>query len=458
MKRKRSKSDSVGSVKLTDAASILRDVEQHATACFESLGTSCATLRVHRSGALCGVATCDEDEMRWYTTLQALISAYDIDRSDDRFCNGEYNAVYFPEDGDGFPTITDECGDEVPHCQLVIRLTRPEVELRRYKQLSVMSREMAHTLIASANGVAPECFAAFLYAGAHTKAAERRDLHTLRAAHAQKDMDVRYGSFYVMRRMSADFDNVLQRIISKSHPQGARPPSVGDVATVALKPLIRMSALGMLHFDIKPANITVDQGFHGFIIDFDAFMCSCMKSDTRNDGVFVWEGHLLMHVALLLAHVRRFQPVQVADVWARSMRNILLELCEKTRSVGWLYAARASSRPFSEECADSPEAATRRFEAIVTCYFESSRNSRSQGAPFRLRKDSNAPPLISQLVRYGLTGSTTGADVLLSKALSGGCSLRPGQSRAPQEPCQRQSGAKEVVDKARSAHNRRGDD
>ena len=225
--------------------------------------------------------------------------------------------------------------------------------------------------------------------------------------------------------MQGDFDQVLNDRIEKIHGSctnaqqcARRVRRTGFCAAVkTLSSALQLSLIGMLHFDIKLGNLTWDRSTTDVrVIDVDPFMCT--RVHLYPD--WSWKDSLLVHVAILLAHVRRYRVPDVANGWVRATRRVLLELCAECTQHTWLFRARARAREYTEECADTPESAIRVFESVVHAYFSANDDrdrSHVPGPLFLPRRGPSASPLIVQLVRYGLTGSTTGSDAELSAAL-----------------------------------------
>ena len=136
------------------------------------------------------------------------------------------------------------------------------------------------------------------------------------------------------------------------------------------------------------------------------------------DGAWGWEGHLLMNLVLLSAHVRCYRHPALAEGWASAIRNLVIELCVHSRGETWLYAARADSkRKFKELVIQDAQTQRKCFEMITSCYFENPKGA--VVTPFKSKAGKAAPPLIHQMVRFCLHGSIERVDGPLDRALGG---------------------------------------
>jgi hypothetical protein len=369
-----------------------------------------ATTHVFASDVEAGVCVWDEGAggyarpSGWRALLGVLYAAFDAFQAKNpdavTTITGEYNAVFKPDAEDallpeGLLALLGASAET-----LVVRVTRPDLAERgngvrhvRFKPLAPMVRELSHTLHAAANDIAPRVRAALLFPAS--------------VRHGKQ----LYGALYVCERAERDAHTLADEYVATGRLEAELCDGGAQLARRVLQLLHHQSALGALSADVKPSNIVFDGRGRARAIDFDGAMYSLMH---EGDG---WAAHLLANLALATAHVRAFQNAWVAHGWAEALRSLVLELVVATRLLGggaqWLLAARAAPRGFVELEGDSCVEATQRFEFVVHAYFADAKKMR---VPFQTRREARAPPLIEQLVCFGLYGHTQG-DAALDRAM-----------------------------------------
>lgn len=351
-----------------------------------------------------------------WTGLVETLNRQFISRDKPDWCddvlNGEYNVVFKPNSLAGDRLRLPPLPEGVRAEDVVLRMTRPDVgktdsgsDFYRYKRHRNIARELYYTAHAAVNGYGPVVHAAVLFPSVVVEGLRgKRQL---------------YGSLYVMSRATADLNTLINQrsdAIRKTtnNPQllAEHMKKTGQRVAAAIFPAIfRQSKLGCLNFDTKPANL-VFVNRTPLSIDFDAAMFSIVPPG--NDG---WEGHLLMNLLLLTAHVRTFRHPAFADGWASCVRNLLIELLVRARGREWLQNAQAVTTDFREIHRDTPDAATTRLEMMASAYFVDPPSIKGHTTVFRPSADRNPPPLVHQLARFGLHGSVRRNDAPLESAL-----------------------------------------
>jgi hypothetical protein len=175
--------------------------------------------------------------------------------------------------------------------------------------------------------------------------------------------------------------------------------------------LCRQAKLGALSFDAKPANYVAGSDAKPYAIDFDASMYAVTRDTSE------WAAALLLLIALLTAHVRLYSVPALAEGWAQALRPLILELCKPARVARWMFDAQLCKRAFQEIIGDDDVASRKRLEMMTHVYFVKA--AKTHGAAFRPLPGPLAPPLIEQLLRYCLHGTTAMQDNELGCAL--GC-------------------------------------
>lgn len=338
--------------------------------------------------------------MRWiedrYTRAAQAGCTRGVDDDVVQIKHGEYNLVATlkrPEallaEGIELPALDYE--------RVVLRLTRPDgservspkqvkYALMRYKRRAIMQRELYFQLHASCNGVGLPCEAAFLYPGSL----------------AHDDGTQLYGGFYVLQKAYKDMNKLIEEHTDRVDALPSPSQRVAEqrlaghrLAARAVQLVHHASALGLVAADIKPGNIVFDDAGAAFIIDFDGCMNSIMRSGSS------YAPHVLHNMALLTAHVRGFREHALADGWAAAVKPLMLDLVAVSRGCKWLGEARPGNRAYAELPNDLEKTCACRVEFVSTSYF-----LRARMAAFNFVMGAKAPPLIVQLVRYGLFGGT----------------------------------------------------
>ena len=326
--------------------------------------------------------------------------AGDIDDELVRIKHGEYNLVAQIKD----PDALRRDGVVMPpldYDEVVVRLTRPDgaervsdthgrYRLTRYKSRTVMQRELYFQLFASCNGIGLRCEAAFIYPGAvaHDSGAQM------------------YGGLYVLQRAHRDMNKLIEEhsgrvagMASEVARQNEQRLAGKRLAARTVQLLHHASALGLVAADVKPGNIVFDSAGAAYIIDFDGCMNTIMRSGTT------YAPHVLHNLTLLTAHVRGFRETLLAEGWAAAVKPLMFDLVAASRGCRWLADAAPGNKPYAELPDDLEQSCSRRVEFVATSYF-----LRAKMANFRFLLGSKAPPLIVQLVRFGLFGATGGLE------------------------------------------------
>lgn len=327
--------------------------------------------------------------------MKALEDGRSNDIDDDliQIKHGEYNLVATIKQ----PNKLRELGVELPDMdyeRVVLRITRPDggetngktLSMMRYKRRSVIQRELYFQLHASCNGIGLPCEAAFLYPGSI----------------AHSDGTQLYGGFYVLQKAYKDMNRLIQEhterleAMPSANQRDAEQRLAGQrLAARTLKLVNHASALGLVAADMKPGNIVFDESGTAFIIDFDGCMNTIMHPGTS------YAPHVLHNMTLLTAHVRGFREPTLADGWADAIKPLMIDLVAASRGCKWLGDAKPGKKAYAELPNDLEQTCTHRIEFVSTSYF-----LRSRMAPFNFVLGENAPPLIVQLVRFGLFGVT----------------------------------------------------
>ena len=134
-------------------------------------------------------------------------------------------------------------------------------------------------------------------------------------------------------------------------------------------------------------------------------MFSIRDDDGDGDGDGPeWEDCMLMNLLLLSAHIRCFRPSMLAEGGALAVRPLLIELCRFARGAKWLFDARVVQVRFKELSGNSENVSRKRLEMICSNYFVGLK--KGAVSPFRAKTHDQAPPLVHQLARYCLHGTT----------------------------------------------------
>lgn len=342
--------------------------------------------------------------MRWIEEryMRALSKGCHDEIDDDvvQIKHGEYNLVATIKQPD---RLLAE-GVELPpldYERVVVRLTRPDgakrvssaygsYMLMRYKRCAIMQRELYFQLHASCNGVGLRCEAAFLYPG------------TL----AHDDGTQLYGGVYVLQKAYKDMNKLIEEHTDRLDALPSPSQRVAEqrlagqrLAARAVQLIHHASALGLVAADVKPGNIVFDESGTPFFIDFDGCMNSIIQSGPS------YAPHVLHNLSLLTAHVRGFREPTLAEGWATSVEPLMLDLVAASRGCKWIGDAKPGNKPYAELPNDLEQTCSRRVEFVTTSYF-----LRSKMAAFKFIVGANAPPLIVQLVRFGLFGVTGSTD------------------------------------------------
>jgi len=398
----------------------------------ETTITSLATMRVLYADDKHGMGMWGDASGRWATPqgwwpiIENLNKAFTYyGQSDKGIVMGEYNAVFVDcvsHYCDWLPSFKDPEGNTIPLDDLVFRITRPDVEhdgtkgapcRHRYKTLREQADEMYYSLHGAANGYAIPCVAAMIFTGpkVHRKG---------------KSLQL-YGSIYVLKKAPVTFTNVLDD--HSKHVAKHKGLSIGSqelslalvkgarkVAMRLLPVLVKQARLGGLYFDCKPANTLFVEGAAVYLSDFDASMYAILRDDGSN-----WECHLLVSLLLMGAHIRCFQPRGVGDGWAAAMRTLMLDLVVSARAAHWLFEARVVDRSFVPGRINTTAEAKSRLEMMVYAYFcDESRVQHFKVHP-RLSSGPNSKPMVSQLLKFVLTGSSVSRDEAVCTALGEVC-------------------------------------
>ena len=383
--------------------------------------TSLATMRVLYSDAKHGVGLWGEESDRWarpdgwWPVIESLNRAFTYyGHKDKNIVMGEYNAVFIDcvtKYCDWLPSMVDPEGTALPLDDLVFRITRPDAEhdgtegapcRHRYKTLREQADEMYYSLHGAANGYAIPCIAALIFTGPKV----RRKGKSLQL----------YGSLYVLKKAPVTLNNVLDdhvkhistvkqlpmhsSTLSEALVKGAR-----KVALRVLPVLVKQARLGGLYFDCKPSNTLFVEGAHVYLADFDAAMYAIMCNRES-----CWEAHLLVSLLLMGTHIRCYQNAGLGQGWAIAMRMLMLDLVVSARSASWLFTARICECGFVPSRIETPDDARGRLEMMVYAYFcDPVRTSHLKQNP-RFGTSLSSKPLVSQLLKFVLTGSCVSRD------------------------------------------------
>lgn len=388
---------------------------------------SLATMRVLYADATHGMGMWAEGSKRyarpdgWWPTIEELNRGYTYyGQTDKNIMMGEYNAVFINNATTyctDLPTLLDPDGVAYDLDDLVLRITRPDVEVEtgetvcrhRYKTLQEQADELYYTLHGAANGYAVPCIAAMIFAG--PKVRRKGKLLQL------------YGSLYVLKKAPVTLTNVLEDHVKHvASSKGFASNSVElaphlhrgarKCALRVLPVLVRQAMLGGLYFDCKPANTLFVDGSNIYLSDFDASMYSIMRTDGTS-----WEAHLLVSLLLLSTHIRCYHPRGIGEGWGQAFKYLLLDLSVAARTSTWLMNARVRRCTFVPSRVSTVTEATARLEMMVSAYFcDPTRaqyfknNPRFDTSPF-------GKPLLNQMLKYVITGSAVSTEASVRAAL-----------------------------------------
>lgn len=344
---------------------------------------------------------------------------------------GEYNRVYFPSENTklDIPVLHHPDGRPILSSEIALRITRSDGSpplngdgrlYYRYKRQGNILRELWYTLHAAAHNLGPACHAAFIFEA------------PLGVGEKMVDAPL-YGALYVMERVAHTVTEQLIRPIRElaiggnttktTKPTHRALKQAGKLAIQRLLPLLcRQSRLGVVSFDVKPSNLMFNVcASSALAIDCDAAMYVLRSSGVRRTSDAPdWHAHLLVHLVLLSAHVRRFFPHSICVGWVEVLRKLILELVVVARGTTWPYTAQI--RPchhFEEILSSTDDACRRRLEMMVAIYFvNQGKNDTDDTDGLGLKPCGGAypPSLIEQLVRYVLNGVADVADAQIDKA------------------------------------------
>jgi hypothetical protein len=306
--------------------------------------------------------------------------------------SGEYNTVFFPmrHCDARLPPVRRRDGSLVPHTDVVIRMTRSDDGSKsfRFKSLRNAIREIWHTMHAVAHDAAPSCYAAVVFP-------------RLKKRTGGKDKLV-FGTVFVLQRAACSLLDLLDAPL---------PMLSVDVQIVnTLKLLTLLSKTGVVNFDVKPDNLVFFESGRCYAIDFDATMYSLHPPKAAGCDDEHWRANLLVHVLLLMSHLRCFRRREVCEKWVAALRGTLIELVAATREVLWVSEARAhSSATFRPTSANDDVSNRVKFEDMAVLYFSNCRND-CVPTPFVPLVEKSSPALVHQLMRYTLLGSTDAVD------------------------------------------------
>lgn len=394
----------------------------------EETVTSLSTMRVLYADAEHGIGLWGESSGRWvrpngwWHVIESLNQAYTKHgKHDPDIMCGEYNAVFIDcveKYCSWLPDLKTPSGDKLSCDDLVFRITRPDVEhdgsatahcRHRYKTLREQADELYYTLHGAANGYALPVIAAMIFEGPRVR---RRD----------KNIQL-YGSLYVLKKAPVTLTNILEDhtkhiALSKGMSvdsdeltphlmRGAR-----KVAAKVLPVLVKQARLGCLYFDCKPSNMLFVEGANVYLSDFDAAMYGIMKTDDS-----CWEAHLMISLLLLGTHIRCYQFTGIANGWAVAVRTLMLDLAVSARAAKWLFDARVTERAFIPTRVKTGVDASNRLEMMTSAYFCDKRRTKYFKNDPRFACGANAPPLVSQMLKFVLTGSSVSFDTEICTAL-----------------------------------------
>lgn len=325
------------------------------------------------------------------------------------------------------PPIMDVDGKAVDADDLVFRITRPSVDRSnvdvaeagaeagaeaeastafRYRPLKDAAAEMYHVLHAAYSGFGMPCYAALLFPAQSVLGKSGRAVQL-------------YGSLYVLKRGATNLNALVTERVRQMNAKYATNlarakrgvgSGVHDFALQNVLPkLVRQARNCILNFDCKPSNLMVCANKQVFLIDFDASMYALANS------FMPWHSCLMVNLLLLCAHSRCSHVDAFASEFTRAFRPLMLELLPHARSQRWLFDAKVCNRAFFPGVATTPDRAQYKLESIVNCYFTDLDDTECKLLPRLV----SGQPLLPQLVKFALTGSSISTDPEILKALGG---------------------------------------
>lgn len=352
---------------------------------------------------------------RWLQAIvEPLLTSVER-RQTPTWCNtltfGQYNAVVtFSSDAlwkVSLPLVRNVDGGQQAHTALVVRVSKlheATVEShQRQDRYQDMAEELRLTLLATRAGVAPTCYAAFVF-----KFDDVRGGRPMASSSS-------YGLFLLLSKCDSDLDHALSAAVTRAR-NGCAQPNVhlyatsplqrdcGILASRTLEVVVEQSRCGFFNFDSKPANVLLTTDGLSRLIDFDPTFC--VRRSPSSDQLVAFAPQLLLNLLLLSAHVCSFHEDVVWRGWTCVVRSTLLQAirslhCEDGQ---WLREARVRPAPLFEVVrGSSDDALRRRLEIVATSYFV--RPAEAPRRSFDARLGFDAPTLVAQLLRFIFTGS-----------------------------------------------------
>jgi len=370
----------------------------------------------------------------WVGLINALNNLLLKKKSNVKHFYGEYNYVLPAEEVEKHtgikPTLLYSDGSVIDLKDAVFRITRPDTgdyhnndeddddddddktkrskkkRPCRYKRYSEVCVEMQHVLNASAAGFGVPCYAAFAFKSRYVGIASGREVDL-------------FGSFYVYKRGEKDLsdlisarvrDVLLERNTRTAEQQElAMAKGVGKFVNRLILPSILKQAQQLaLNFDCKPTNFIIFSNKEAFLTDFDTTLYSL------NVNFASFETCFFVNLLLLCTHVRAWVDCRFADAFLKSVKELLLELCMHARSSTWLFEARIRATKFTPMRADKAEKAKEKLESVVHSYFVERVEEAKYATQPRLQL---GKPLVSQILKFAVTGSPIGRDADVCRVL-----------------------------------------
>ena len=258
--------------------------------------------------------------------------------------------------------------------------------------------EMHSVLEAAANGFGTPCFAAFAFPSGRTKKKKDGTVAAL------------WGAIYVLKKAESNLNSVIIDKVNHAYNTESGEEAINKAIRSGVKGfckkrlllvLARQAACKILNFDSKPGNVLLMKDQSVYLVDFDPYLYS------SNLDFLSFEAALLINLVLLCVHIRAWCNHQFADAFVDSFRELILQLVVCSRSHPWLQDMKLNSAKFTPVVADTPERASQKLQSVVYSYFI----SRESQANYKLHpKFALGKPLLRQLVKFALTGSSVSRD------------------------------------------------